>query len=145
MHNISTPTTTILLTTVWNFCNWFSHLIYTIQTIHVNQKFCLQEAEFVSSRGLCWGHEGDEQDWTVRCLALSDNHLICFNSLEHNLGINIFRLTSLCWLLRFLQSEQNFLNHLVTVLWSTARFTFCTDKYFWLLLEHYEPVQTSKA
>ena len=44
-------------------------------------------------------------------------HWIYLCGLEFSLGIHSFRLA---WLLRFLPPEQNFLNHLVTVLWSIA-------------------------
>ena len=53
--------------------------------------------------------------------------------LGESLEITVLGLLDLSWSLRFLQTEQNFLNHLVTVLWSTV-FTVCTTNifcYFW--------------
>ena len=42
----------------------------------------------------------------------------------------VLGLPDFAWLLKFLQPKQNFLNHLIAVLWSTAPSTFPTTNVF---------------
>ena len=59
-------------------------------------------------------------------------------------GSTVLCLPDLVWLLRFLQSDRNFLNHLVTVLWSNVP-SFCAQQIFCMLLQRYITVRTRKA
>ena len=51
----------------------------------------------------------------------------------------------LAWSSSFLQLGQNFLNYLVTLIWSTAPSPFAQQIVFWLLLRCYGSVRTCKA
>ena len=82
-------------------------------------KFCnilvVREVQFIMS-GCFWprGHEGDEPHWTVRCRALL-MLLVRFVYIAWS-AATASTVLELAWSLRFLQPEQNFFNHLVTVI-----------------------------
>ena len=72
------------------------------------------------------------------------NRRICLYGFEHGRWIPVFSLLYLAWSSKILQSEQNFLNCLTTVLWSTASPPF-TQKIFLLPSQHCVPLSTRKA
>ena len=58
-------------------------------------------------------------DTKVIWYSLCATHLICLNALEYGLRVLVLGVNDFSWLLRLLQTEQNFLNHLITELWLT--------------------------
>ena len=92
------------------FSNWFFQL------------GSIFKALFGESGCFCWIHRGDELHCTVRCqtcLILSKCYTLDLpHYFYYSLRIFSFMLTNLAWSLRFLRPGQNFLNHLVTSLWS---------------------------
>ena len=58
----------------------------------------------------------------------SATHWICLHGLKHGLGIHVSRSTWPC-LIIFLQLKQNFLNHLLIVLWSTVSSLFALQMF----------------
>ena len=93
--------------------------------------FWKRKTQFGYSECFCWGHEGDETYWTMRYRArlifsrYSPELPLCH--LEHGLGIHAFRSTSS---LRFLRPDRNFINYLITVLWSIALSPFAQQIFF---------------
>ena len=80
-----------------------------------------------------WCCKGDILQWTMRCrfrLILSKCNP---QDLSLYLESMVFGLPDLAWLPTFLQSKQNFLKYLVTLLWSTAPWPFIPE-IFWLPL-----------
>ena len=81
------------------------------------------------SRFFYQGWEHDEPQWMVRCqsgLILFEYYiLICFNGLKSIL----FELPNLVGLSRFFQHKQNFLNHLITLLWTTTSSSFAQQMF----------------
>ena len=103
----------------WRWWCHFTALYYT----RVSQKFCnilvVHEAQFGSSGCFCQSNEGDKPHWTVKCPA----HLIISEFYS-------FALPDFVLPLRSLQSEWNFLNLLVTVLWSSASLPFAQQMFY---------------
>ena len=72
-----------------------------------------------ATRQICRGHEDDESHWTVR--SRPSLILARFASWVSKTATEsiVLSLPDLVWSSRFVQSERNILNRLVTLLWST--------------------------
>ena len=96
-------------------------------------------------RIFCWGRECYKPHWTVTCQA----RLILSECYSPDLPASasestILALPDFSWSIKFLQPGQNFLNLLVTILWSTAPSPF-VRQIFCMFSRCYGPVETRKA
>ena len=101
--------------------------------------FWLCETQFNSSRCFWLGHDGNEQQWTVR----RRGHLI-FSECSVA-WIHCYRPAWLCFIIEFVAAQVKFLESSGYCTLIDCIFTFCAVNVFPLLLQHNNQVWTCKA
>ena len=122
-----------------NYQEWFHHFYFTLALTSLDKFLTLLDivpAPNAYAKAGKWNTE-----LTLSSLNITTPICLC---LGHSLEIHAFRPTSPCLIIKDLSPEQNFFNHLVTVLWSTLSSPFI-QQILLVVSVAYEPIQTCKV